>query len=158
MMTQASVLIVDDEPSVRETLSEWLKRKNFRVLETENGRQALEKIRLEDLDMVIADVVMPVMNGIDLLKQAKVVNADIPFLMISGYPAYGTAVNTMQLGASDYLQKPFTPEEFSRRVSHALRLKALSKPFAAAKGILFGAALATVLWVLIIWALAALLS
>src|SRR5512137_1742909 len=119
-MIQASVLIVDDEPSVRQTLSEWMRKKNFQVFEAEGGRQAMEMIQRDDPDIVISDVVMPGMDGIQLLKEAKAVKADTPFLMISGYPSHSIASSVMKNGASDYLPKPFTPEVLTRRVSRTI--------------------------------------
>jgi DNA-binding NtrC family response regulator len=154
-MIQASVLIVDDEPSVRQTLSEWMRKKNFHVFEAEGGRQAMEMIQREDPDIVISDVVMPGMDGIQLLKEAMAVKADIPFLMISGYPSRSTAVDIMKYGASDYLPKPFTPEELAHRVSRTLRLKALSKPLAPARGIILGVVISATIWMLIIGAILA---
>ena len=155
-MIQASVLIVDDEPSVRQTLSEWMRKKNFHVFEAEGGRQAMEMIQRDDPDIVISDVLMPGMDGIQLLKEAKAVKADIPFLMISGYPSRSTAVDIMKYGASDYLPKPFTPEELVNRVSRTLRLKALCKPLEPARGIILGAVISTTMWILIIGAILAL--
>jgi two-component system, NtrC family, nitrogen regulation response regulator NtrX len=154
-MTYASVLLVDDEPSIRHILSEWLRKKNFHVVEAEDGRQAMEMIRRDDPDIVISDVVMPGMDGIQLLKEAKAVKTDIPFLMISGYPSHASAVNVIKHGASDYLAKPFTPEELTRRVGHALRLKAISKPHAPLKGMMLGAVISTVMWMLIVGAVSA---
>ena len=113
----------------------------------------MEMIRRGDPDIVISDVVMPGMDGIQLLKEAKAVKADIPFLMISGYPSCSTAVDIMNCGASDYLPKPFTPSELARRVSCMLRSKALSKPLAPSKGIILGAVISTSMWMLIIGAL-----
>jgi DNA-binding NtrC family response regulator len=157
-MSHARVLVVDDEPFVRQTLSEWLRKKNFHVFEAENGRQAMERIRRDHPDIVISDIVMPGMDGLQLLKEAKAVKADIPFLMISGYPSYSTAADVMKYGASDYLSKPFKPEELTRRVSHTLKLKAFSKPLAPARGIILGAAISTVMWMFIIWAVSAVFS
>lgn len=155
-MIQASVLIVDDEPSVRQTLSEWMRKKNFHVFEAEGGRQAMEMIQRDDPDIVISDVVMPGMDGIQLLKEAKAVKADTPFLMISGYPSRSTAVDIMKYGASDYLPKPFTPEELINRVSRTLRLKALRKPLDPARGIILGVVISTTMWMFIIGAVLAL--
>lgn len=155
-MMQASVLIVDDEPAVRQILSEWMRKNNFHVFEAEGGRQAMEMILRDEPDIVVSDVVMPGMDGIQLLKEAKAIKADIPFLMISGYPSCATAVDIMKYGASDYLPKPFTAEELANRVSRTLNLKALSKPLAPARGIILGAAISTALWVLIIGAIVAL--
>ena len=67
-MIQASVLIVDDEPSVRQTISEWMRIKNFHVFEAEGGRQAMEMIRRDDPDIVISDVVMPGMDGFQQME------------------------------------------------------------------------------------------
>jgi DNA-binding NtrC family response regulator len=155
-MMHASVLIVDDEPLVRQTLSAWMRRKNFHVIEAEGGRQAMEMIRRGDPDIVISDVVMPGMDGMQLLKEAKAVKADIPFLMISGYPSHSTAVDLMKHGASDYLPKPFTLEELTRRVNLTLKSKALSKPQGPAKGIILGAVISTAMWMLIIGSIRAL--
>ena len=154
---QASILIVDDEPLVRQTLSEWMRRKNFQVFEAEGGRQALEMMRTGDPDIVISDVVMPGMDGIQLLKEARAVKADTPFLMISGYPSRSTAEDIMKYGASDYLPKPFTPEELTRRVIRTLKLKFLSKPLAPARGIILGTTLSAILWALVIGAIATML-
>ena len=155
-MSQASVLIVDDEPLVRQTLSEWMRRKNFRVFEAEDGRQAMERIRRDEPDIVISDVVMPGMDGVQLLKEAKAVKADIPFLMISGYPSRSTAVDLMNHGASDYLPKPFTPEELARRVNRTLLQKSAGSAFAPTQGVIMGTVLSAVAWALVILALAGL--
>jgi DNA-binding NtrC family response regulator len=157
-MMQASVLIVDDEPLVRRTLSEWMRRMNFHVFEAEGGRQAMEVIRTGEPDIVISDVVMPGMDGLQLLTEAKAVKADIPFLMISGYPSRSTAVDIMNHGASDYLPKPFTPEELTRRVNRTLLLKSASRPVAPARGMAVGAALSAILWALVIGAIATMLA
>lgn len=155
-MSQASVLIVDDEPLVRQTLSEWMRRKNFRVIEADGGRQAMERIRKDEPDIVISDMVMPGMDGLQLLKEAKTIKADIPFLMISGYPSRSTALDIMKYGASDYLAKPFTPEELARRVNRTLLQKSASSAFAPTQGVIMGTVLSTVAWALVILALAAL--
>jgi DNA-binding NtrC family response regulator len=155
MMNRARVLVVDDEPLVRQTLSEWLRRKHFHVLEAEGGRQAMERIRREAPDIVISDVVMPGMDGIELLKEAKSLKADIPFLMVTGYPSHHTAVEVMQLGAADYLVKPFKPEELSRRVGRTLLESSLDKSLCPVKGMILAASLSTILWALIIGALSA---
>lgn len=155
-MTQASVLIVDDEPSVRQTLSEWMRNQNFHVLEAEGGRQAMEMIRRRDPDLVISDVVMPGMDGIQLLRQTRAVKMEVPFLMISGYPSHATAVDIMKLGASDYLPKPFSLEELTRRVDHILKSKSLARPLAPIEGAILAAVVSTTLWILILWAVSAL--
>ena len=126
-MSHARILVVDDEPFARQTLSEWLRGMDFHVFEAESGGQAMETIRRDEPDIVISDVVMPGMDGIQLLKEAKAVKADIPFLMISGYPSNSTALNAMKHGASDFLPKPFTPEVLRLTVRRALHGARLSR-------------------------------
>jgi DNA-binding NtrC family response regulator len=155
-MSHARILVVDDEPFARQTLSEWLRGMDFHVFEAESGRQAMETIRRDEPDIVISDVVMPGMDGIQLLKEAKAVKADLPFLMISGYPSHSIASSVMKYGASDFLSKPFTPEVLTRRVSRTIKLNALDKPLAPVKGMILGSAISVVLWALSILALAGL--
>ncbi len=152
-MEHARVLVVDDEPFARQTLSEWLREKDYDVLEAESGRQAMERIRNDKPDIVISDMVMPGMDGLQLLKEAKAAKSDVSFLMVTGYPSPSVAVNVMQHGASDYMIKPFTPGEVARRVKRMLLQKSLEKPQAAARGMIAGTAIAAILWALIIGAL-----
>ncbi len=151
-MYQATALIVDDEPLARQTFSEWLRQSNCRVFEAESGRQALDIIRMEDLDIVVCDVMMPGMNGIELLRKSKAVKADLPFIMISGHLPRATAMNVMKLGASDYLPKPFSPDVFTQRVRRIVETSAPAKPPAPAKGMILGAMISTAAWILIAWA------
>ena len=132
-MTQASVLIVDDEPFARQTLLEWLRRKNFRVIEADGGRRAMERIRKDEPDIIVSNMVMPGMDGLQLLEESKTVRADVPFLMITGYPSHSAAVKAIKYGAADYLAKPVTPEELMRRVNRVLLQKSASRPFAQKK-------------------------
>jgi DNA-binding NtrC family response regulator len=154
-MTQARVLIVDDESFARRTLSEWLRRKNFRIIEADGGRQAMVRIRRDRPDIVVSDMVMHDMDGIQLLQEAKSVRADVPFLMVTGHPSHSAAVEAIKHGASDYLPKPFTPEELAQRINRALLQKSASGSFAPNRGMVLGAALSAALWTFIIGAIAA---
>jgi DNA-binding NtrC family response regulator len=158
MMNHARVLVVDDEPLVRQALSAWLRRKHFHVLEADGGRQAMERIQRDEPDIVISDMVMPGMDGLELLKKTRALKANIPFLMITGYPSHNTAIEAMQQGASDFLVKPFKPEELARRVRRALLQNSIKKPMAPLKGIALGVAISAILWALIIRALSVLFS
>jgi|WetSurMetagenome_2_1015567.scaffolds.fasta_scaffold627372_1 DNA-binding NtrC family response regulator len=155
-MQHARVLIVDDEPLVRQVLSAWLRRKHFHVVEAEGGRQAMEMIRKDEPDLVISDMVMPGMDGLQLLKEARAVSAVVPFLMVTGYPSASNASEAIKQGAQDYLAKPFKPEELTRRVNRMLLNKSVARPHAPAKGIILGTAISAILWALTIGALYAL--
>jgi len=145
-MSHARVLVVDDEPFARQTISEWLRAMDFHVFEADGGRQAMESIRNDEPDVVISDMVMPGMDGLQLLKESRTLSVDVPFVMVTGYPSHNTAVKVMQQGASDFLAKPFTPEELTRRVNRALLQKTVIKSLAPAKGFILGAAISIILW------------
>ena len=151
-MNQATALIVDDEPSARQAFSEWLRRSNYRVFEAETGQQALDIIRAEELDVVVCDIIMPGMNGADLLRKSKAVKADLPFVMISGCLSHSTAMNVLKLGASEYLPKPFSPDMLTHCVSRIIEQNAPSKPLAPSKGMMSRVVISTIMWMLIAWA------
>lgn len=157
-MGLARILVVDDEPFSRQTLSECLRAMNYHVFEADGGRQAMESLRQDEPDVVISDMVMPGMDGLQLLKEAKALRADVPFVMVTGFPSHSTAVKVMQQGASDFLAKPFTTEDLIRRVNRALLQKAVIKSLATAKGFILGAAISIILWALIILTLEAMLT
>jgi DNA-binding NtrC family response regulator len=152
----AKVLIVDDEPISRQNIAEGLRGKNFDVIEAESGLQAIERIQKKEMDIVISDMVMPGMDGLELLKKAMRLQFDVPFLLVTGYPSQAAAANVMKAGASDYLAKPVTSEELMHRVSRALFLKSLDKPLAPARGAVLGTAISAVVWTIIIGALSTL--
>ncbi len=157
MVTHASIMIVDDEPFARQAISEWLRRDNFRVIEADNGHQAIERFRKEVPDLVICDRVMPGLDGLQVLKETRSVDADIPFLMISGYASPSAAVKAMKQGAADFLPKPLQPEVLVQRVNNTLLHKFSSSAIETTRGMVLGAVLSTILWLFIIGAISAIL-
>jgi two-component system response regulator AtoC len=110
MKTQAKILVVDDEAIVRESLHDWLSDAGYRVLTAENGSQALEIIEKDRPAVAIADLVMPGMDGIELMKRTKELAAATDFIIITAYGSIPTAVAAVRAGAYDYIEKPFSPE------------------------------------------------
>jgi two-component system response regulator AtoC len=110
MKTQAKILVVDDEAIVRESLRDWLSDAGYRVLTAENGSQALEIIEKDRPAVAIADLVMPGMDGIELMKRTKELAAATDFIIITAYGSIPTAVAAVRAGAYDYIEKPFSPE------------------------------------------------
>jgi two-component system response regulator AtoC len=108
---KAKVLVVDDEAIVRESLRDWLSDIGHQVLTAENGHQALEVIEKEKPGIAIVDLVMPGMDGIELLKRAKEIFPRIEVIIITAYGSIPTAINAMREGAYDYIEKPFCPEK-----------------------------------------------
>jgi len=111
MKTQVKILVVDDEAIIRESLRDWLSDAGHYVLTAENGSQALEIIQREKPAVAIADLVMPGMDGIELMKRTKELAADTTFIIITAYGSIPTAVAAVREGAYDYIEKPFSPEK-----------------------------------------------
>ena len=101
------ILVVDDERSMRELLAIVLKREGYEVLLAENGRTALETLAREAIDLLITDIKMPDMSGVEVLRAAKQADQDVLGIMITAFASTETAVEAMRLGACDYLSKPF---------------------------------------------------
>jgi two-component system response regulator AtoC len=111
MNKKVKILVVDDEAIVRESLRDWLTDAGYQVFIAENGSQALEVIKREKLGIVIADLVMPGMDGIELMKGAKEISPHIAVIIITAYGSIPTAIAAMKEGAYDYIEKPFCPEQ-----------------------------------------------
>jgi DNA-binding NtrC family response regulator len=110
MKRKAKVLVVDDEAIVRESLRDWLSDIGHQVLIAENGPQALKIIQKEEPRIVITDLVMPGMDGIELLKRVKAISPSTEVIVITAYGSIPTAITAMREGAYDYIEKPFCPE------------------------------------------------
>jgi two-component system response regulator PilR (NtrC family) len=101
------ILVVDDERSMRELLSIVLKREGYEVLVAESGRAAIEMLQHEPIDLLISDIRMPDVSGVDVLRAAKTADQDVLGIMITAFASTDTAIEAMRLGACDYLSKPF---------------------------------------------------
>lgn len=102
----ANVLIIDDEKAIRKTLSEILSYEGYKIDEAGDGEEALKKFTEKAYDVVLCDIKMPKMDGIEFLEKSKEVNADVPVIMISGHGNIDTAVEAVKKGAFDYISKP----------------------------------------------------
>ncbi len=102
------ILIIEDEAAIRRVLVKILSEENdsYEVKEAEDGLAGIELIRKEDFDLVLCDIKMPKMDGVEVLEAVKKIKPEIPMVMISGHGDLDTAVNTMRLGAFDYISKP----------------------------------------------------
>ncbi len=119
------ILVVDDEQLIRESIAFILKKEGFTVAEAPNGAVAYEKIQSEAFDLVISDLEMPVMNGIDLLDRVMQLNPQTMFIIITAYGSLDTAVPALRKGASDYILKPVEFDELMVKVKRLLEHKHL---------------------------------
>jgi two-component system, NtrC family, nitrogen regulation response regulator NtrX len=100
------ILIIDDERAIRSTLSEILQHEGYKAEVAENGEDGLKKFSSENFDVVLCDIKMPKMDGIEFLEKAKAINPDVPIIMISGHGNIETAVEAVKKGAYDFISKP----------------------------------------------------
>ncbi len=102
----ATILIIDDEKSIRKTLTEILSYEGYKIDEASDGEEGLKKFREKNYDLVLCDIKMPKLDGIEFLEKAKQVNSDVPIIIISGHGNIETAVDAVKKGAFDYISKP----------------------------------------------------
>ncbi|HEV3222569.1 MAG TPA: sigma-54 dependent transcriptional regulator [Puia sp.] len=102
----SNILIVDDEKAIRKTLSEILSYEGYKIDEAGDGEEGIRKFRDKEYDVILCDIKMPKMDGIEFLEKAKELNPDIPVIMISGHGTIETAVEAVKKGAYDYISKP----------------------------------------------------
>ena len=121
------ILVVDDERSMRELLAIVLKREGYEVLLAENGRTALETLAREPIDLLISDIKMPDMSGVDVLRAAKQADQDVLGIMITAFASTETAVEAMRLGACDYLSKPFDIDLLKMKVREKVENRLLRR-------------------------------
>jgi DNA-binding NtrC family response regulator len=121
------ILIIEDEAAIRRVLNKILSEESdtYQVEEAEDGLQGIEKIKNEDYDLVLCDIKMPKMDGVEVLEAVKKIKPEIPMVMISGHGDLETAVNTMRLGAFDYISKPPDLNRLLNTVRNALDRKQL---------------------------------
>ncbi|NVK53111.1 MAG: sigma-54-dependent Fis family transcriptional regulator [Flavobacteriaceae bacterium] len=121
------ILIIEDEAAIRRVLTKIISEENdsYEVEEAEDGLQGVEKITNNDYDLIFCDIKMPKMDGVEVLEKVKKIKPEIPIVMISGHGDLETAVNTMRLGAFDYISKPPDLNRLLNTVRNALDRKEL---------------------------------
>lgn len=120
-MAGEKILIVDDEAEIRELISTYLKRENIKTIECENGRDTIAKLKEENVDLVILDIMMEDMSGYDVLTHIRSQYENLPVIFLSARQEEYDKVLGFGLGADDYVTKPFSPGEFVARIKAHLR-------------------------------------
>ena len=123
----SKILIIEDDAAIRRVLGKIISEEDdaYEVEEAEDGLLGIEKIKDNDYDLVLCDIKMPKMDGVEVLEKAKKIKPEIPFVMISGHGDLDTAVHTMRLGAFDYISKPPDLNRLLNTVRNALDRKVL---------------------------------
>jgi two-component system response regulator HydG len=125
MNEQLSILVVDDEQHIRQTLQAILERKKYKVTVADDGQAALEIVRQQPIDLILTDLKMPQMDGLQLLKAAKMLAPEIEVILITAYGEVGTAVEAMRNGAFHFITKPPNRSQILLTVARALEKRAL---------------------------------
>jgi len=122
---KARILVVDDEESIREFLEIMLKKEGYEVTLAEDGQVAKDLLLKKSFDLIISDLQMPKVTGIELLKYVKEAFPDVFFMLITAFGSTENAVEAMKMGAYDYLTKPFKIDEVRLNIYNALKSKNL---------------------------------
>jgi len=119
-MSGKSVLIVDDEKNILLTLSQSLEALQLEADTARSGEEALAKLKEKEFALILLDIRMPGMDGMEVLRRVREIRPDILIIMITAYGTIGLAVEAIKLGAVDFIQKPFSSEEIRELVSRVL--------------------------------------
>ena len=120
MNKQQTVLIADDEPQIREILSIYFKKEGFKVIEAADGAEALVQVQAGKPDIILLDIMMPVLDGLEVCKQVRKIS-DIPIIMLTAKDSDDDRILGLEIGADDYISKPFNTREVVARVKAVLR-------------------------------------
>lgn len=120
MNKQQTVLIADDEPQIREILSIYFKKEGFKVIEAADGAEALVQVQAGKPDIILLDIMMPVLDGLEVCKQVRKIS-DIPIIMLTAKYSDDDRILGLEIGADDYISKPFNTREVVARVKAVLR-------------------------------------
>ena len=145
-MPEGKILIVDDEPSILDLSMKVLSKESYQVTIAHSGYEALERAKGEKFDLLVTDIVMPEMDGLELLQRLQELYPDIAAVIITGYGTMENAINSLKQGAQGFIIKPFTPNELKTTLGQALeksylirentRLRVLMPLFAISKSLI----------------------
>jgi len=127
-MKKMRALVVDDEQVVLDSVGKILADENYEVDVTLSGREGIDRAVKENYDILLTDIRMPDIGGMRVLRDVKRAKPSLPVVMITGYASIESSVQAMKMGAADYLEKPFTPDQLLKAVSSALDIAATQEP------------------------------
>ena len=114
------ILIAEDEMMLQKTIEFKLKKEGYNVTAVSNGQEAMHKINSETFDLIVTDMMMPFISGLEVITEVKASGNECPVIVLSSVGQEEMVVKALKLGASDYITKPFSPNEFSTRIEKIL--------------------------------------
>ncbi len=143
------VLVADDEESMRDLLAEYLKDFGYEVTCVPNGQEALKLYKKSPFDIVISDLIMSPVDGMELLSEIIKVDPDVVFIMITGYPSIESALKAINKGAKDFITKPFNIDEIRLKIERALLESSLHGKLKNVKGIIWALIISIPVWLIL---------
>ena len=138
MSLKVNILLVEDEEAIRENLKLNLELEDYKVVAVERGNQALEKFKSEKFHLILLDVMIPEINGFDVLKIIRLQNTQIPVLFLTAKNTSSDIIEGLKIGADDYITKPFNLEELILRIQKLLFRSQQDKPESKTEVLNFG--------------------
>ncbi len=145
----ANLLIVDDEKDFLEQMEEIVRRWGHEPITAGNGFEALDRFQNHRIDLVLADIRMPEMDGLQMLQKIQEIDKQWPVLVLTGYPADDTAVEAMHSGAEDYLVKPVNFDELRVRIEKCLERKERMSAIPFLRGLNFALLISIPFWLIL---------
>ena len=143
------VMVVDDEENIRDVLSSYLNSLGYDVVAAHDGEDALSKFKRGGFDLIVSDLLMPSVDGLELLKKIREQDKEVIFLMITGYPSIETAVEAIKKGAYDYITKPFHMEDVKIRIERAFEKKNLKERLSTIQGFAWALLFSIPIWLIL---------
>ncbi len=143
------ILVVDDEKSMRELLAEYLREFGYAVTLAENGREALGLYKKGRFDVVLSDLMMKPVDGMELLGELIKADPDVLFVMITGYPSIESAMAAIKKGAKDYISKPFNVDEIKLKIERVLLERSLKGKLKNIQGIVWALVISIPVWLVL---------
>ncbi len=125
MAADIKILIVDDDRDICEYMRTMLEATGYEVATLSDPTRAVDRVREEEFHVLIIDLMMPKMDGIELIQRIRKVDSDVAIVVFTGYPSVETAVDALKLNVSDYVKKPFDMDDFREKIADILRKKGL---------------------------------
>jgi DNA-binding NtrC family response regulator len=143
---EAKILVVDDDVELADTLTDHLLEQGYFAAKAYGGKEALDLLQERDFHLVITDLKMPGMDGMELLRRVKGIDRKVSVVLITGYGTIETAVDAIKLGAYDFIQKPFQFNELQIVIEKALDRHSLARELGAFKGLTLALLISIALW------------
>ena len=143
------IMVVDDEEDIRKVITIYLEKVGYEVVSAKDGQDALNKFRKGHFDVILSDLTMPEVDGLELLDKIREFDKDVIFLMITGHPSIETAVNAIKKGAYDYIEKPVQLEEMKMKIERAFENKYLKEQLRASRGFTLAFVVSIALWLIL---------